>query len=192
MNADIWLIETYFDWLKTESFSSHVNRKEYEGVLRVLHDIPFYWTIWSDENRAGDALAFRQGDFLGYQNDLESLDQVWLGQWAVATPSVLEVLLGMARRWHHYFGGDIPYYFGHMFRNLELDRYPGRHLWPNRAEEVRLVIDNWLSRQFQPDGKGSPFPIKADIVINENGNQVDLRKIDLWGQMNVYSAEHFQ
>jgi hypothetical protein len=188
MNADIWLTETYFDWLRQQAFASQVNRREYEGVLRVLHDIPFYWTIWPDENRGGDALSFRQNDFLGFQNDLEGLDQIWLGQWATAAPSVLEVLLGIARRWELYFEGHIAYYFGHLFRNLELDRYPGRALWPSRSEEVRHRIDIWLSRQFEPNGIGSPFPVNDQRAFDI----IDMRKVEIWGQMNAYSAEHFQ
>lgn len=186
MSSDVWLTELYFDWLRQDCFSHMNERKIYEGVLRELHDIPFYWTIWSDENRAGDALAFRQSDFLGFQSDLDSLDQVWLGQWATSTPSVLEVLLGMCRRWALYFEGSVAYYFGHMFRNLGLDRYPGRKLNSQSKESIRNIVDDWMSRQFQPNGVGSPFPVIHALDV------LDMRKVDIWGQMNAYSAEHFQ
>lgn len=188
MSADPWLTETYFDWLRSESFSSRVNRREYEGCLRTLHDIPFFWTNWLDENRAGDALSFRQNDFLGFQLDLDTLDQVWLGVWATAAPSVLEVMLGCARRWSFYFEGAVPYYFGHMFRNMEFDRYPGRVLSSGSVEGVRERSMVWMNRQFSPDGKGSPFPITNPI----NVQAFDLTQLDIWGQMNVYSSEHFQ
>lgn len=188
MSSDPWLTETYFDWLRSDAFSSRVNRREYEGCLRHLHDIPFYWTLWSDENRAGDALSFRQHDFLGYQQDLDTLDQRWLHIWATAAPSVLEVLLGIARRWSTYFGGDIHYYFGHLFRNMEYDRSPGRVLGPAAAEVIRERTMVWLSRQFEPNGKGSPFPLQPDGVVEH----IDLRQVDIWGQMNAYSAQHFQ
>lgn len=196
MSADPWLVETYFDWLRSEAFTSRVNRREYEGVLRTLHDIPFFWTIWQDENRAGDAMSFRQHDFLGYQLDLDSLDQVWLGVWATATPSVLEVMLACARRWSYYFQGDIQYYFGHMFRNMEFDRYPGRVLSSASQEAVRARTMVWLSRQFEPNGQGSPFPLQHihEAVNLETRESVrfDPRTADIWTQMNAYSAEHFQ
>ena len=188
MSQDGWLVETYFDWLRDESFSSRVNRREYEGGLRVLHDIPFYWTLWSDENRAGDALAFRQYEFLKQQPDLESLDQRWLEAWAMATPSVLEVLMGIARRWSIHFEGSIPYYFGHLWRNMEFDRHPGRHLTGDSLDSIRIKVDNWMSRQFESNGHGSPFPVNNQVVFDI----LDMRKIDIWGQMNAYSAEHFQ
>ena len=188
MSVDPWLTETYFDWLKSESFSNRVNRREYEGVLRTLHDIPFYWTMWQDENRAGDALSFRQHDFLGFQQDLDTLDQVWLGVWATASPSVLEVLLGCARRWSFYFNMPVPYFFGHMFRNMEYDRYPGRILVGSSVEAVRDRTQVWLARQFDANGKGSPWPIDTHHVLEVT----DSRTVDIWGQMNMYSAEHFQ
>lgn len=188
MSRDVWLEEAYFGWLQSDAFSNRVNRREYEGVLRLIHDIPFYWNIWSDENRSGDALSFRQSDFLSFQTDLDGLDQVWLGNWATAAPSVLEVLLGMARRYTFYFQGAMPYYFGHMFRNLELDRYPGRVLTGASQEAVRQRLDTWMSRQFQPNGQGSPFPVNDQYALDI----VDMRKLDIWSQMNAYSAEHFQ
>lgn len=192
MSADVWLAETYFDWLRQDCFSETSERREYEGILRVLHDIPFYWTIWLDENRAGDALSFRQNDFLGYQSDLDHLDQHWLNEWAQQTPSVLEVMLGMARRWHFYFEGSVPFYFAKMFLEMGFHRYPGRVLVAASANEVRHQCDIWLSRQFNPNGDGSPFPIRRTTLVNENGEVTDCTKIDMWSQMNAYSLEHFQ
>lgn len=186
MSADVWLEEAYFDWLKRDAFEDEMNAKRFEGVLRELHDIPFYWTIWSDENRAGDALSFRQYEFLVEQPDLDRVDQFWLGQWATAAPSALEVLLAIARRWHYYFEDSVPYYFGHLFNNLELNKFPGKRLSTDTLEHIRSIIDDWLSRQFRADGLGSPFPVHHALDV------LDMRKVDIWGQMNAYSAEHFQ
>ena len=183
MTRDVWLEESYFDWLRSDCFSEPSERREYEGILRVLHEIPFYYTVWSDENRAGDAMTYRQSDFLSTQRDLDTLDQKWLHDWALAAPSVLEVLLGIARRWNSYFEGPIPYYFGHMFTNMGFDRFPGRLLSATSASAVRVKLDDWMSRQFPANGQGTPFPIHHDF---------DLRTVDIWGQMNAYSAEHFQ
>lgn len=187
MGEDPWLTETYFDWLRRDCFQSHNEQRTYEGVLRLMHDIPFYWNhIWSDENRAGDALSFRQNDFLGFQDGLDRMDQHWLQNWAIAAPSTLEVLLGIARRWAMYFEGPVSLYFQHLFRNLQLDHFPGRMLSSGAQENVRQIMDMWMSRQFQPNGIGSPFPVNHALDI------VDMRNIDIWGQMNAYSAEHFQ
>lgn len=192
MTGDVWIEETYFDWLRSEAFSKVSERREYEGVLRLIHDIPFYYTIWSDSNRAGDALAFRQSEFLGFQDNLAGIDQVWLGQWATAAPTVLEVLLGISRRWSFYFEGPIQFYFWHLFHNLRLDRYPGRALSGVSQDAVRIRVDDWLSRQFDPNGDRSPFPVQQNNAVQHALDIVDMRKVDIWGQMNAYSAEHFQ
>lgn len=185
MSLDENLVEAYFDWLKMDAFESAPERARYDGVCRVLHDIPFYWVIWSDENRVGDALAFRQYEFLDAQVDIDRMDPIQLGHWATATPSVLEVLLGMARRWSLYFEGSVAFYFGHMFRNMTFDNYK----WvveSQQAEEIRILADGWMSRQFEMNGIGSPFPLRGALPL------LDMRKMDIWMQMNAYSAEHFQ
>lgn len=185
---DSYITEAYFDWLKNDTFVVASERREFEGVLRVLHDIPFTWLIHSDDNRAGDAMSIRQSDFLDFLALPRDTDQVKLGQWATSTPSVLEVLLGCARRWGYYFGGpSVPYYFNIMFRNMGFQQFPGRTLNRQQQELVRDRVDNWLTRQFMPSGLGSPWP------LNQFHNEVfDQRSTDMWGQMNAYSAEHFQ
>lgn len=190
MTPDEWLIETYFEWLVADAFESRTDLGTYSGVLKALHDIPFYWTLWSDENRAGDALAFRQFDFLEELTDPRNslVDQHWLENWATATPSVLEVLMGIARRWNMYFDGRVSYYFEHLWKNMGFDRYPGSQLNGSGLDMIRLKVDNWMSRQFQPNGIGSPFPVNDQIVFDI----MDMRQVDIWGQMNAYSAEHFQ
>ena len=192
MTTEPWLVERYFDWLRDDCFSSRVERREYEGALRVLHDIPFYWTLLSDESRAGDAIAVRQYEVLQDQTDLMAADPTWLQQWSEATPSVLEVLLGMARRWTLYFEGSVPYYFGHFWKNMEFDRHPGRHLDGASLESIRIRVDDWMSRQFQPNGQGSPLPLSGNQQMMFDGMDIDMRTCDIWTQMNAYSVEHFQ
>lgn len=180
---DTWLTEEYFRFLKSETFLLPAHQKEYDGVLRVLHDIPFYWLIHSDDNRVGDALAYRQSEFLD-GIDTRQMDQVALGQWAMSSPSVLEVMLGMAHRWCFYFGGpSVAYYFTKMFQNMGFASVDPI-LSPRTQEVIRAMVDRWLSRQFHENGVGSPFPLNAP--------HVDQRRVDMWAQMNAYSAEHFQ
>lgn len=190
MIQDDEVVELYFDWLCLDAMHSALERKKYEGVLRVLHDIPFYWTIWSDSNRAGDALAYRQYEFLSTipQEDRDRFDQQWLEEWASATPSVLEVFVGIAIRWSLYFEGPISVFFWHLFHNMELDRYPGRSLASSTQSKVRTRVDNWMSRQFESDGRGSPFPVDLERVLHV----LDMREFDIWSQMNAYSLVHFQ
>lgn len=190
MSREEQLEETYFQWLMMDAFSNPNDRILFEGVMREMHSIPFYWKLWADQNRAGDALAFRQSDFLQFQDqrDLDRMDQHWLGNWATASPSVLEVLIGMARRWSFYYDQPVPFYFAVLFGNLGFQRVPGKILSANTREGIRRILDNWMSRQFPPDGTGTPFPIMNALHLP----MFDMAEIDIWGQMNMYSAEHFQ
>lgn len=183
---DTVLVETYFDWLESEAFNTKTDRTRYRGVMRALHDIPFYWTVVSDDNRAGDAVTFRQYEFLQFQDGLEDMDQVVLGQWATAAPSVLEVLLGIARRWAFFFEGEVWVFFWHLFANMGFNRFPGQRLTGGTKELIRNKCDIWMSRQFNANGYGSPFH------IHQTFDRFDMREVDIWGQMNAYSAEHFQ
>lgn len=184
---DRFLVESYFGWLQAECFTTKQEMAQYTGVIRELHDIPFYWTIVLDDNRSGDALDFRQFEFLDRLNGIQDIDPNLLAQWAAAAPSVLEVMLGISRRWAYYFGGpSVAFYFNHLFKNMGFDQFVGRSLGPERAAQLRDRVDVWLSRQFYPNGIGSPFP------INQGFTCVDMRNVDIWGQMNAYSAEHFQ
>lgn len=185
---DHHITETYFNWLKSETFLHRGHQRDFEGVLRLLHDIPFTWLLHPDDNRSGDAVTFRQYEFLDQYQVPRDADMVMLGQWATAAPSVLEVLLGCARRWVYYFGRQsVAYYFTHMFNNMGFNHFPGRSLTPQEQEVVRQKVDDWLMRQFMPNGFGSPWP------LNQGFHPVpDQRYVDMWSQMNAYSAEHFQ
>ena len=182
--------EIYFMWLRDEAFAMRSRRTAFEAALRVLHDIPFYWTVWSDENRAGDALTYRQDEFLAQVVDprWDHVNPQWLEEWGAAAPSVLEVFLGIARRWAFYFEGPVSYFFDHLFKNMEFDLYPGRALPSSAQLAIRARIDVWLTRQYQANGVGSPFPIPQQ-AFNE---PFDMRQLDIWSQMNMYSAVHFQ
>jgi hypothetical protein len=85
------------------------------------------------------------------------------------------------------FGAPVPFYFNHMFRNMGFDRFPGRHLDTADTHRIRVLTDRWLSRQFTANGIGSPFPINQGF-----SETPDMRQLDIWSQMNAYSAEHFQ
>jgi hypothetical protein len=185
---DHYITESYFNWLKSETFTIKSEQRAYEGVLRVLHDIPFTWIIHADDNRSGDAVTFRQFEFLDQIEIPYDTPPLPLGQWATAAPSVLEVLLGCARRWNYYFNGPcVSFYFNIMFRNMGFENFPGRALGPQAQDQIREKVDIWLTRQFQPNGYGSPWPLN-----NGFRPAADQRRVDIWSQMNAYSAEHFQ
>lgn len=179
-------INRYYQWLLNQAFASKQRQTMYHGVLRVLFDIPFYSSFQMDENRAGDASCYRQ--YARYELDQEPhhISKDWLDQWEQAMPSVFEVLIGIAERWSQFFEQPVPYYFNHLFRNMGFHQFRGEGLRSSEEEAVRWTVDNWLSRQIEKNGDGSPFPVKP------GRDPVDMRLLDIWRQMNAYSFQHFQ
>lgn len=179
-------VDRYYGWLKDQAFVTKQRQHMYEGVLSILFDIPFYWTAAyiSDSNRAGDAQVYRGYERHMLDQEKHNIDSDWLDQWECSAPSVLEVYIGISERWSQFFEKPTPYYFNHLFRNMGFHQFRGERLRPSEKEAVRWTADNWLARQIERNGDGSPFPIKS--------RDVDMRTECIWTQMNAYSFEHFQ
>ena len=177
------LEDLLFDTLVLEAYQKDFYVLHNRALAKILHSIPFYWTDISDSNRAGDANSYRAWDFATIHNIhyVTPQDLIWVD----SAPSVFEVLMGMARRLTFMFS-DFPHvYYQEMVRNLFEGRTFGAYISPVEETEIRVVVDRWLARQFESNGRGSPFPI----------NQLDIqdqRTISLWDQMHAYSWEHYQ
>lgn len=178
-------VDRYFGWLMEMAFASTTEREMYTGVCRLLYDIPFTWENELDENRAEDASGYRRYERHQVDQEKHNIEARWLDQWERSTPSVLEVLIGIAERWAVYFDSQLPsYYFSrHLFRNMGFHQFRG-DLRVSEKEAVLWLVYVWLSRRIEPNGVGSPFPV--------NQPNVDMRTIDIWSQMNAYSFENFQ
>lgn len=178
-------IGRYYSWLKDEAFVTKQRQIMYGGVLDILFDIPFYWSMELDGNRADDASVFRRYERYRLDKTRHNVDPAWLDRWEQSTPSVLEVFIGICERWSQFFEKPNPFFFNHLFRNMGFYRFRGETLRSQEEEAVRWSLDNWMSHQIERNGDGSPFPLKY------NRYQVDLRTSDIWGQMSAYSMEHF-
>lgn len=178
-------IDRYFTWLIEQAFRTKQKRSLHLGACRVLFDIPFYWTMELDADRAGDASVFRRYERHMLDQEKHNISAEWLDQWENAAPSVLEVFVGISERWYQFFEQPTQAYFIHLFYNMGFHIYRGEQLRPAQREAIVWTVDNWLARQIDRNGEGSPFPLKV------NKFRVDMRTTDIWGQMNAYSHEHF-
>lgn len=160
----------YRQWLLSGLYSP--DRKHYSFILSDLESTPFYSLVNFDENRALDGLALRR--------EYENVTGVEAPQ---GPCSVLEVIIGLARRMGFIlFDPDedvatddtIEKCFWELIDNLGL-----KPIWT--SEENIELINLWLSRNFQKNGVGSPFPLRNSIK--------DQRNVELWYQMQAYLAE---
>lgn len=169
------LEDEYFEWLCDVVCEKRFARGiSYSNLLRHLHNIEFIHLIKKDINRAKDGINLRYRFSLVY-----CLDDV--SDYLEGPCSVLEMLIALAIRCEEdimddpYYGNRTGQWFWGMITNLGLgsmtdDRFDLRY--------VNDVIDRFLHREYDPDGKGGLFYVR--------NCDYDLRDVEIWYQMCWY------
>lgn len=153
---------------------------KYGRLYMVLHNIEFTWIIDRDDNREGDGVELRDDYDIPYPwRSVES------EAFFERPCSVMEMLVGLSIRVDNEFIGDPAeehpeIFFMEMIKNLKLDRFIGDRY---QKEDVIRIVKRWLDRNFDRDGRGSPFPVYKD--------HRDQRKLEIWDQMNSYINEKY-
>lgn len=168
--------EKYFEWVcDIVSSSRFSNEYSYYKLLKYLHDTEFVCRIKNDNDRVSDGIRLRHR-YASAQADsdyiLESLD---------SPCSILEMMVSLSLRCEESIMSDPEYgdrtgqWFWKMIVNLGLGS-----MYNKLFDEpyVKKVINDFLKRDYEPDGRGGLFTIK-----NKN---VDLRSVDIWTQMMWY------
>ena len=166
--------ERYFDWLYNlvcENRFAETN--SFRKLLAYLHSMEFTYLIDRDSNRADDGVDLRY-KFALY-SDIPNVEARITGPC-----SVLEMMVALAineeQIMHNPKLGDrTAHWFWRMLISLGLggmtdvlfDRY-----------EVKAVVNRFLNREYEPDGRGGLFTIK--------NCRHDLRDIEIWTQACWY------
>lgn len=172
--------DDYFIWLCD---LVNADMDVYSEILYQLHDTDFIWALELDESRAKDGLELRKEYY-----DICHDDWVMLMDKGC---SVLEMLIALARRMDDMLVSDdvgrrVPLWFWEMFDNLGLKRYTNTFLWLGREDDlydIQLILHIWMTRDFEPDGSQSIFPLKNPTH--------DQRTRTLIYQMNDYVFENY-
>ena len=167
----------YFEWLYDLvcGDATGFRRKSYEKLLMYLHDTEFRYVMLKDENRAEDGMDLRYR----FANEHQTIDDadLYLG----GPCSVLEMMVALALRCEEnimddpQIGNRTGQWFWGMVRNLGLgpmtdDRFD--------LQKVKCIIDTFLNRQYDQDGRGGLFTI-YDC-------RYDLRDVEIWVQLCWY------
>lgn len=101
-------------------------------------------------------------------------------------PTVLELLVSLSRSMedimsNREFGDRTATWFWTMIINLGLEDMDNSNF---DQEYVIKVLERWLKREFEPDGTGSPFPLKHPPC--------DMTGVDIWRSFNWYMTENYQ
>lgn len=175
--------DEYFDWLVNLVCGNRFSEKiSYRTLLSRLHDIEFIYVIPRDQNRADDGMDLRYRFALTLvphsrtQHILDQLD---------GPCSVLEMMIALSIRCEECImddptiGDRTGQWFWGMIANLGLNsmmdhRYDGKY--------VDGVIDHFMYREYDPDGRGGLFRIK-------NCDR-DLRDMEIWHQLCYFLEDY--
>lgn len=177
MNSSLW--EKYLDFL-IDYCGLETQANNYWRLFSILHNIPFSYSIEMDENREYDGRDLRKRFPIPRKCEKRGLEA-----FQSHPTSVMEVLVGIAVRLEREYIGDPAdvhpeLFFMDMIENLGLITCHGFY-YP--VSIVTKKIDRWLSRGFEKNGFGSPFPVKHDSR--------DQRNLEMWDQINSYVAENY-
>jgi len=175
--------DDYFLWLGS---LVDVDWDRYSELLYILDNIEFRWSLSQDESRATEGLMLRE--------EFASLDIVnndWVA--FIDEPcSVLEALIPLARRMNDLFtnentGDTTRVWFWTFIEHLGLKPYTNdrliQRLYTSDDYDIQTIVNRWLDRDFEPNGKGSIFPLS-----DAKGDQ---REVTLIYQMYNYVQENY-
>ena len=165
----------YFNWL-----SDLVHRNDFNKLLRRLHDVYFRYSIERDRNRAkdGEGLRYRFAISRGYDCSNAIID-------ILSGPcSVLEMMVALSIRCEEDFtdnphlGNRTSQWFWAMIVNLGLGSMTDNRIRYNYVDDV---LERFLDRDYEPNGKGGLFTVKNSIA--------DMRDVEIWYQLCWYLNE---
>lgn len=154
-------------------------KKRYKKLCGLLNSTPFVALVDMDNNRIVDAMDVRV-DFFNDHNELDvSNYESYLNN--TKPISVMEVMIALAQRCFYGIlddGDDLDRtneIFSLMLNNLGLLECTDDNFDEAYAKKV---IDRFLDRRYEPNGKGSLFYIP--------NVEKDMREVDLWYQAMWY------
>lgn len=170
------LNDRYFEWMY-QLVCDGQSRKSYRMLFSYLHDRQFEYSIGLDGNRAADGedLRYRFGSEHGYSDPI-------ISRYLDDRPcSVLEMMIALSIRCEEHImedaeiGDRTGQWFWNMIKSLGLETMTDYRFDHEYAEKV---IDRFLDRQYERNGKGGLFTI-------DNIDR-DLRYVEIWYQMCLY------
>ena len=178
--VDFDIKKAYFNWLCDYICDKKHEKIDYIPLLDKLFSMKFVVKLSRDENRISDGEDLRT-QFL----DEEGIDDRYLYEFDDMDVSILEVLIGIAKRLSFQVDNSIEgmytnEHFWEILRNLDIEKYSSDNY---KAVNISEKCDVWMSRRFKSDGSGSIFPLKNP--------ESDQRKEEIWVQMSNYIWENY-
>ena len=159
----------YFQYLCNRVISSR-SPIQYNKLLKKLFQTNFEYSDPMDENRATDGRLLRY-EFGYKERSIESC-------------SMLEMMIALANRCETHLMYDVEIgdrsaqWFWNMVESLGLKGMDDAHY---DEEYVNDILERFMKREYEKNGKGSLFTI--------SNSAVDMRRTEIWYQMHLYLGE---
>lgn len=178
------IIDAYFEWLYNIVCENRYSDKiSYRKLLMYLHDTEFRYLILKDGNRAEEGVYLRYR--FGYDHNCVEEADLYLD----GPCSVLEMMIALALHCEEHImddprkGNRTGQWFWKMIVNLGLGSMTDYRF---DKQYVSDVINRFLDREYEQDGRGGLFTVK-------NCDR-DLRNVEIFHQMCWYldTIEYFE
>lgn len=170
------VLNAYFDWLFDvvcgNRFSQNVS---YRKLLMYLHSVEFRYVIRNDANRAREGIGLRYR--FAYEHCTVEGADLYLDD----PCSVLEMMVALALHCEEHImddpaiGNRTGEWFWRMVTNMGLGSMSDNNF---DKRYVRDVVERFLDRDYEPDGRGGLFRVKNPPR--------DLRTVEIWYQFCWY------
>ena len=166
--------DEYFEWLVGIACADN-DVVSYRNLLAYLHETEFIYSMPMDGNRAADGKDLRYRFAHRYLGDDSA-------EYYITGPcSVLEMMLALAIRCEENImddptmGDRTAQWFWGMISSLGLG---GMYDTNFDIYKVEDVVNRFLDRDYDPDGRGGLFTIR--------NFEYDMRTIEIWHQLCEY------
>ena len=173
-NMDLEYFEWMFDLVCSGRYAKGIS---YKKLLTYLHNTEFIYSIPNDNNRAEDGIDLRRRFvYECYLDDCFTDPRTELGgpctilEMMIALSINAEIIMDDPR-----IGNRTGQWFWKMITNLGLGSMNDDHFDIHYVEDV---VDTFLNREYEPDGRGGLFVIRRC--------DYDLRDIEIWVQLGWY------
>lgn len=170
----------YYEWLTSRVFRFTNDINEYSKLLYTLHQIEYKCCLEKDLNRYEDGLELKKTFCWGV--GISSSYANYLGDQC----SVLEMMVALAVRCETTIMSDPSYgdrtwfWFMSMLESMGLDSQKDISF---DEDYVVNCVSTMLNRTYDEYGNGALFKVNYPVY--------DMRKAEVWTQMNWYLAEHY-
>lgn len=167
--------DVYFNWLYDLVCHGRYSKDiSFRKLLGYLYKTEFTYIIPMDENRAKDGIALRKR--FSYDYDIADI-----GPKEYSPCSVLEMMIALSIRceedimYDPNVGDRTEQWFWEMIVNLGLGGMMDDIF---DVEHVEYIVDRFLNREYEPNGRGGLFFIR--------NCKYDLRRVEIWYQLCWY------